>query len=337
MWVEGTLADPTKIAIPETPITGDTEEWMDVGDDVERGAERMEGMTPAEMKEVREMAKIVEGFGKFVDGVGGVGGAKVDGDPDSDDEEDDDNGSDGTSSSSSIPPHTHDDEDDPESDSDADLDPLHDLEQEPERQQWLKGDVGLSMRNVLSGGGFDVGGVSSGVDGKTYGDGFDVAMPSLSSFRIPRVPRAEGEADSDDESSHDDNDDDGVPSLSDVEGDGSGRGDEEEDKEDAVRYMAQMDAELAGTKVVEGFEMESGEGDVNGDQEDGEKEGGATGLGGDRHRPVDLDANLVRNVLESIRAGGLNGSPGHGLLGRMGVKVGVASGVGGGATGTNVG
>ncbi|KXS18478.1 SGT1-domain-containing protein [Gonapodya prolifera JEL478] len=318
---------------------GDLQATDENWDDVQDAVNGLEGLTEAERREAKEMAKIVSGFTKFVDGDGGLGGARIDGDPDSDDDMSE------SSDEASDPedPLTSDSDDD-------DDDPLRG----PSRPQskpaptrvTLDPDAFLDvMRRVLEGRGATE--ATQNASRSTVYD-MDIAVPESFKVHWSTCPR-DDMVDSDDETEPSASDSDDGPSLSDEEAlNGRSRAepveDDDEGDPDLMRYMAQMDAELSGTKVAEGFEVEGGsDREVEGsDQEDEASAEQSASKGSGRasarsSRPqgsarpksrnsIDLDLNLVRNILESIRAGDGDPGPGHGLLGRLGVNVGLAAG-----------
>ena len=71
-------------------------------------------------------------------------------------------------------------------------------------------------------------------------------------------------------------------------------------------YMDQMDAELSGTKVRVGFEREAG-GSGDDDDSDGES------------RPVDMDVNLLKNLLESFSSQEGLAGPASSMMMSMGI------------------
>uniref|UniRef100_A0A182TNB9 Uncharacterized protein n=1 Tax=Anopheles melas TaxID=34690 RepID=A0A182TNB9_9DIPT len=91
-------------------------------------------------------------------------------------------------------------------------------------------------------------------------------------------------------------------------------------------YMAQMDRELAGTTIGKSFETAIDDGEEGGDEGDGGKSSAPTAAGDDfddieTFKPVNIDVNTLRNMMESYQSQLGGPGPAANLLGSMGVQI----------------
>jgi hypothetical protein len=131
-------------------------------------------------------------------------------------------------------------------------------------------------------------------------------------------------SDSDDESVADSDDEPALPTLPDSS---------EDDGEFLRQYMAAMDAQLRGTTLEQSFEPvrrrtpQGEEGEEAPSEGEEESDGDREGADSDDELPVDVDANLLKYMLESFNAQMGQSGPASNLLRELGVDIPVSSDV----------
>jgi len=90
-----------------------------------------------------------------------------------------------------------------------------------------------------------------------------------------------------------------------------------EQEEDGLLHhmMQQMDKELAGTTMAQSFDHVQEEEGLQEQQGEGQQ------LEGEELRPVDIDFNLVKNLLESYASQDGGAGPTSNILQSMGIKL----------------
>eukprot|EP00602_Paraphysomonas_sp_CaronLab_P012394 CAMPEP_0185040924 /NCGR_PEP_ID=MMETSP1103-20130426/39591_1 /TAXON_ID=36769 /ORGANISM="Paraphysomonas bandaiensis, Strain Caron Lab Isolate" /LENGTH=910 /DNA_ID=CAMNT_0027580445 /DNA_START=23 /DNA_END=2752 /DNA_ORIENTATION=+ len=134
---------------------------------------------------------------------------------------------------------------------------------------------------------------------------FDTSTSTLTGVAFAHTPPKEGNFPSSDE-------DDGSSDESEGEDsdDWTAGGEEKENSEDRFmsEYMDAMEAELSGSTMLETFERYSADVDA---------ENGEDGL----YRPVDIEANLLKNLLESHASQMGSAGPASNLLSQLGIDL----------------
>lgn len=165
--------------------------------------------------------------------------------------------------------------------------------------------------------------VKAFVEAKSGLEGVEVRTASTESGPVPSAPSADGDVVIDpakflralrsafEQEDQDEELDGSSQDLSDdEEGDGDGDGDDMDSEEEAEMqaYVEEMDRQLKGTAMADTFERQQVEATADTRDMKKEKEKETDGQAAEDVRPVDLDLNLVKNLLDSIASE-------HGLAG----------------------
>ena len=189
--------------------------------------------------------------------------------------------------------------------------------------------MAASMSEFIDGGGSHEGAELSGQDGVQLDpERFMAALKEMVGGEIGKKDgeKKDGETSDYDDDSNEDEDDEFYGEYGDDSDGEDGEEEGEEGEETMKDIMAAMDAELREKQVGADFELEpntkaaAGGAKPSGTKHDGSSEAGAN-PDDDPARPVDLDLNLVKNLMESYSSqAGLSG-PVSNLLGSLGITL----------------